>query len=296
MSQYDVNLFVNQYSMNVNLLMQQKVSRLEKAVTIGNHFGEKAEVINQFGTGKAVKITGRYKDIIPANTKNDQRWVYPTDYYYADWTSKLDQLRMVIDPKSGYVRVAVAALMREMDYVLINEGLNGTNRTGKDGLTTVTLPNSQVVPVTVGGGGQPTRFNVQKLLAAREILKSNEIEDDEELWVALSAKQETDLMNDPLYVSREYSSSLVLDNGRIKSYMGFNFLHSEQLPKDSNGYRINFVWAKTGLYLGKWEGLKVKIDQLLGKEDDPWQIKASMTIGATRTEEKKVVAILSSEA
>jgi hypothetical protein len=80
--------------------------------------------------------------------------------------------------------------------------------------------------------------------------------------------------------------------------MGFQFIHSERLAVQAATAtnRRCFAWVKSGLHLGIWNDLTVDVSQRKDKAGLPWQVYVYMTMGATRTQEKKVVEIVCSEA
>ena len=76
--------------------------------------------------------------------------------------------------------------------------------------------------------------------------------------------------------------------------MGFNFIDSQKLALSGTD-RTVFCWAKSGIVLGVWNDIEVKISERADKSYAN-QVYVKGTFGATRTQEKKVVAITCSEA
>ena len=92
--------FVQQYSTNVQLLLQQRGSRLRDCVTVGSYTGKAAKAVEQIGEVTAQARTSRHADTPLISTPHDARWVHPTDYEWADMIDDQDKLRMLIDPTS----------------------------------------------------------------------------------------------------------------------------------------------------------------------------------------------------
>jgi hypothetical protein len=61
---------------------------------------------------------------------------------------------------------------------------------------------------------------------------------------------------------------------------------------DGAGPRIRHcvAWCRSGLQFGSWKGLKTFVDRRPDK-NYIWQVYMKTTIGATRTQEKKLVQI-----
>jgi hypothetical protein len=119
MSQQITTQFVQQFSTNVQLLLQQKGSRLRGTIREGMHVGEQASPVDQIGSVAAIKRTTRYPDLTPMDTPADRRWVFPSDYDWNDMIDNIDKLRMIVDPQSAYVQNGVAAMGRAMDAEII---------------------------------------------------------------------------------------------------------------------------------------------------------------------------------
>jgi hypothetical protein len=119
MSQSVITHYVQQYTTNVQLLSQQKGSRLRNSVTTGQYTGKQGVPVDQFAPTVATKRTTRYPSLTPVETPTDRRWVFPADYDWNDLIDNIDKLRMLIDPMSSYVTNGTAAMSRAMDDEII---------------------------------------------------------------------------------------------------------------------------------------------------------------------------------
>lgn len=282
------------YTSNVALLLQQRQSRFRATVMEGSYTGKAAKAVEQIGAVAAQKRTTRHGDTPLIHTPHDARWVYPVHYEFADLIDDQDKLEMLIDPTSPYAVNAAMALNRGIDDEIIEAAL-GTSKTGENGSTSTAFDSNQVVAVGEGASGA-TGMNIAKLRAAKKKFIAAEVDlDVDPLYCALSAEQHDDLLNESQAISLDFNDRPVLVDGRIKSFMGFNFIQSERLATDGNSYRRNFAWAKSGLHLGVWNDVTGRVTE---RDDKSYatQVYAKMTVGATRTEEKKVVEIKCSEA
>lgn len=290
---------ISQYTTNLELGIQQKDSRFSKAVMHGMHMGKMAQVISTIGSVEMNKITGRLQPMVKSEAPFDSRWVKPADYDNTQYEDRLDRLRTIIDPKSKFVEVAVAALNRARDSEIIS-AIFGTALTGVEGTTNTpyvaTADNTVAANVRDDGVAGNTGLNVQKLIDVRRKFKELDIDlDYEEIWMAITAEQEANLLADAKVVNRDFNPQSVLVNGKLPGYMGINFIHSEKLPLDSAGIRKNPAWLKSGIYLGEWKEKEVDITQRKDMRGLPWQIYLLASFGATRTDEKKVVQVLNAE-
>ena len=287
--------FVQQYTTNVQLLLQQKGSKLRDAVTVGSYTGKAAKAIEQVGPVSAQKRTVRHGDTPLISTPADARWVFPVDYEWADLIDDQDKLRMLIDPTSSYAQNGAYALGRAMDDEII-AAFFGTSKTGENGSTnTVFDTSNQQVAVATGSTGA-TGLNISKLREAKRILMANEVDiDNDPLFVILTAQQHDDLLNEAQAISLDYNTRPVLVDGRITAFMGFNFIHTERLGVDGSNYRRVPAFAKSGMHMGMFNDISTMISERADK-GYATQVYVKGTFGATRTEEGKVVEILCSEA
>lgn len=307
--------FVQQYSTNVQMLLQQQGSRLRNAVQNLRFQGKAASMAEQFGSVSPVRNQSRHSDTPLISTPQDKRWVYPNDYDWADLIDNQDKLRMLIDPTSQYAMAGAWAMGRAMDDEVI-AGFFGSNNTGENGTSATGAlyaynSNSQSVAAATGASSA-TGLNIAKLRAAKKKLLEAEVDvDNDQLFCVISAKQHDDLLNEAQAVSLEYNSKPVLVDGKITSFMGFNFIHSERIPgaanfntainplvtsADSDGsYSAGARWmvpvfAKSGMALGIWNDVQTSIDRRADKRNS-YQVYVTGTFGAARMEEKKCVII-----
>jgi hypothetical protein len=283
--------FVQQYTTNVGLLLQQRGSKLRDTVSVGSYSGKAAKAVEQIGSVTAQPRTSRHGDTPLISTPHDARWVFPTDYEWADLIDDQDKLRMLIDPTSPYAINGAYALGRAMDNLIISAAL-GTSKTGENGTTNTSFATA-TQQVTVGG--TPVGLTVAKLRSAKKILLSNEVDVEvDPLYIAVTAKQLDDLLGTTEVTSSDYNSVKALVQGQVDTFMGFKFIHTELLGVNGSSHRRVVAWAKSGLHLGMWNDINSKIDQRADKSYAT-QVYVKGTFGATRTEEKKVVEILCAE-
>jgi hypothetical protein len=285
--------FVQQYTTNVQLLLQQKGSKLRNTVTVGSYTGKAAKAIEQVGPVTAQKRTIRHGDTPLISTPADARWVFPVDYEWADLIDDQDKLRMLIDPTSSYSQNGAYALGRAMDDEIIS-AFFADAKTGENGSTTTVFGADQDVVVATGSTGA-TGLNISKLREAKKILMQNEVDiDNDPLFCIITAQQHDDLLNEAQAISLDYNTRPVLVDGKITAFMGFNFVHTERLPLNSSSQRRVPAFAKSGMHLGMFNDINTMISERADK-GYATQVYVKGTFGATRTEEGKVVEIVCAE-
>jgi hypothetical protein len=285
--------FVQQYTSNVQLLLQQKGSKLRNCVTVGSYTGKAAKAIEQVGPVTAQKRTIRHGDTPLISTPANARWVFPTDYEWADLIDDQDKLRMLIDPTSSYSQNGAYALGRAMDDEII-EAFFATAKTGENGSDNTAFGAGQDVVVATGSTGA-TGLNISKLREAKKILMQNEVDiDNDPLFCIITAQQHDDLLNEAQAISLDYNTRPVLVDGKITAFMGFNFIHTERMPLNNSNQRRVAAFAKSGMHLGMFNDINTMISERADK-GYATQVYVKGTFGATRTEEGKVVEIVCAE-
>lgn len=291
------SVYAVQYGTNISLLLQQKGSKLRGAVQTGSYMGKQSEVVTQYGATSARAVSTRYQPIVPVNTPNNRRWVFPEDYDWADLIDNFDKLRLLADPQSAYSQNGLYAMGRAIDDVIIS-GIFGANKTGEAGGTTTNFDTgNQQIAVNYAAAGD-VGLTVDKLREARRILMENEVDlDAEPAYCAISAEQHDDLLGQLQVTNADFNTDApVLQDGKVTRFLGINFIHTERLPVSSGTtHRRCPVWVPSGVHLGMWNDIASNVTQRRDLSSHPYQVYLMGTFGATRTEEKKVVDILCAE-
>lgn len=293
MSQFVTTHYVQQYTTNVQLLSQQKGSRLRMSVTTGQYKGKQGVPVDQFAPTVANKRTTRYPALTPADITADRRWVFPSDYDWNDLIDNIDKLRLLIDPQSAYVQSGTAAMNRAMDDEII-AAFFGTAKTGVDGGTSTTFPSGQQVSASEGASAA-TGMNVEKLKAGIQILLANEAWDPssgERISCVISAKQNRNLMDEIQVINADYNGEKpVVNDGFVMSWGKVDFIHSERLPTNGSSQTRVPMYVKDGMHLGMWQDISADVSQRKDLAGLPYQVYLYGTFGGTRLEEKKVVEL-----
>ena len=283
-----------QYASNVELLLQQQQSRLRTAVRSNSYTGKAAQPVQQIGS-VTLSDWVREGDTPILNTPHDVRWLEPVTKHGAQLIDRHDFLRTIADFRSPYVENGAAAANRACDQIIIDAAF-GSSKTGEDKGTTVvwdtfTTANPTHIIDSAGANG----MTVSKLRAAKKALMKAEVDiDNEELFVVMTGAQHDDLLGETLAASADYNTTPVLVDGRIRSFMGFNFITTELLPFNGSSDRRCMAFARSGLALGIFGDVTGRVDERTDKSYAT-QVYTSITVGATRVEEKKLVEIVCDE-
>ena len=285
--------YVIQYSTNINLLLQEKGSKLRPYVTEGSYVGKQASPVDQFGAIEMQSVTSRFAAMGRVDAAVDRRWVFPSDYDLPQLIDTFDKLRLLTDPESTYVQNAVFAAGRQMDRLILL-ATTGTAKTGEAGGTSTSFTAGNEVDVATGGSN--SRLNVAKLLALQELMLANAVDFmNEEVVIPLTAKDNSALLNEIQIISSDFNGGdrPVLKDGRVQRFLGMTFVYcqlTETVLAGTNEVTIP-AWVKSGMHLGIWNDVTTSISKRNDLQGEPWQAYVYMTAGATRLEENKVYAM-----
>lgn len=280
--------FVKQFGSTLNMLSQQKGSRLTNAVRVETGaFGEE-EYFDQYGDDTASVKVSRNVDVEYAADEYLRRRVSFQDIFWAKLIDKEDKLAMLIDPTSGLMQAGAWAIGRKIDDLIIS-AFSGTAYTGKAGGTSTTFTEGRngtlSNQIATGSAG----LTITKLISAKQLLDEADVDPDEERFIAVTAEQVSDLLKTTEVKSVDYNSVKALVEGKVDTFMGFKFIRTERLTKSSTT-RTCLAWAKSGILLARRNEMIAKLDVIPTKHYAT-QAYASISVGATRMEEEKCVEI-----
>lgn len=285
--------YVMQFGTNVNLKLQQKGSKLRGTVTEGMYVGKQASPVDQFGAVEAQRVTSRFAPMGRVDAPTDRRWVFPVDYDLPQLIDSFDKLRLLTDPESTYVTNGMFAMGRKMDYEILTAS-TGTAKTGEQGATSTSFTAGNEVDVAVGGAN--SKLNVAKLKELKRLMMANHIDFEvEEATVVITAADHDSLLNEIQVISSDFAGTdrPVLRDGKVTSFLGFQFKHcelAETVLAGTNEVTLP-AWVKSGMHLGVWQDVKPSISRRNDLQGEPYQAYLIGTFGATRLEENKVYAI-----
>lgn len=285
------------FSTNISLKLQQMGSMLRGTVTEGSYEGKSASPVNQYAQVAMNRVSSRFAPMQRVDAVPDRRWVSPTDYDLPQLIDTFDKLKTLLDPESSYVQNAVFAAGREIDIVILQATIAAA-ATGEQGAGSTAFNSNNTVTVSIGETN--SRLNVPKLLAVKEKMRANFVDfDRDEIYLPLTAKDESNMLAQVQVVSKDFNESdkPVLQEGRLRRFLGINFVYCEQAEAtmvSAGNNRIDIpVWAKSGMHLGIWNDITTDISRRNDLQGLPWQAYVYLSCGATRLEENKVYTIQS---
>ena len=286
-------LYEQKYNTAFELLAQQMDKRLPMAFINGNYRGSKgARVINQVGPITPRQLTTRNEPVIITDAPYDARWDYPIFFDETLLFNQLDDLQTNADPRSSLVQDAMAGFFRAMDLECIR-AFDETSHTGETGTDTTAFPAGNIVAVNQGATAN-TGLTVAKLREARRLLRVAEVDImAEQPYIVVGGTQEDNLLAEVPVTNALYNRDApVLQDGKITRFMGFEFIHSEQLGTNVSGYTKCFAWVRSGMHFGTWQDPTTTVSKAYERRGQPWQAYVLGGWGATRVQEKKVIEIL----
>jgi hypothetical protein len=304
-----VPLYTTQFSTNLELLLQQKGSKLRGKVREGFHVGKQASPINQLGAVVLRAPKGRFSPLDHEDNSYVRRWVFPQAGDLPQLVDTFDELQTIVDPKSALVEAAANAVGRAWDDNIIYNAF-ATAQLGQDAslMTSETFNTADTTAATPGfriadnfAASSSTGMTVAKLIEAKRVFEHyhNDLDSDS-LTLVMGSKQASDMLNQVQFVSTEFNDKPVLVDGRVTRFMGFDIVISERLATvtsaDTSATCRNCIaFVKSGLYLGIWKDMENRIDQRVDLTGIPWQVYTMAMYGSTRLQPGKVLSILSND-
>lgn len=282
-------VFVKQFSDNIQLLSQQKGSKLRNAVMVKTGIVGEDWYIDQLDSTTARTKTTRNSDVEYSDSTWGRRVISPVTLYDAKLIDNEDKLKMLADPTSPEAQNIGYAIGRGVDDLIITAAF-GTAYYGKAGGSSESFTSDNQVAVAASG------LTIDKLIAAKKILDNYDVDPDEPRFIAVTGNQLADLLKTTEIKSSDYNTVKALVQGQIDTFVGFKFIivSTSLLDTDDDSYRRVIAWAKNGLGLGVSRDMTNRIDEMPGKHYAT-QVYASINCGATRVDMEKVVEIKCSE-
>lgn len=285
--------FVSQFSTNIELLLQQKGSKLRDNVRTGTHEGKQASPVNQFGAITAQAPAGRFAPKNRTDAPAARRWVFPQDKEIDQLLDNFDMLKLIEDPKGAYAENAAHAIGRSYDDAIIDAAL-GTANTGETGSGTEAFDAAFTVANDFGAASA-VGLTVAKLIEAKRLMRGQEVDiENDPLTLIISENQEADLLNQTEVVSTDFNAKPVLVDGKLTRFLDFQIIVSTRLDL-ATADRSCIAFARSGMYLGLWQDMETRVSIRNDLSSEPWDLYSNATFGATRLEQGKVIEILADE-
>lgn len=282
------------YRDDVIALAQQKESRLINTVRDDpDELNGKAGYFDRMAAVEANEVTGTLQDINLSDVPLSRRRILIRDF---DWYGALDRSdkRRIKQGKNlpqKYVNNAVRAMNRKKDDLIIAAATGNAFGVDKDDAATpIALPGTQIVGVDIGGAG--SGLNKAKILAAKEIIDGSDVDEEEERFAVVTAKQVTNLLNITEATSSDFATVKALVEGKISHWLGFTWIRSQRLTNDAaNADRQCLFYTGTAMGYAKGEEIDTDISPRLDKRGHPVQASVMFSSDATRIEDEKLTVV-----
>ena len=288
------NHFVTQYTTNVAHLLQIQGGKMRALVGEDTHEGESAVPVDQYGSVEMQEVTTRFGPMPRVDAATDRRWVYPTDYNLPQMVDTFDKLRLMVDPQGPLAQAAIKAAGRKIDTI-IADAFYADAKTGKAGGTTTSFDTTNHRVDAAVGAASDTGLNVDKILRAIRLMEDNDVDTEMEMpCMMITPQQHEDLKRQTQVINSDYftdnAKPVFAGDGRIKEFAGVKIVVSRLTPSNAS-YRLVPMWVKSGMHLGTWSDVKARVDPRPDIEGVPYQLSTTLTMGATRIEEGRVIQI-----
>jgi hypothetical protein len=275
--------YVDHFSARIQMLSEQRTSRLRSAVAMEPDVTGESFTVERLGSVDATQITTLHGDTPLTSTPHTRRWGYIKDYDVADLIDKASRAKMLIVPDNSYEIKHAGAMGRGIDDEVIAAFGSAVNE-GKSGSTSTAFPAGQ--KVVAGGVG----LTIQKLIDAKEILDGNEVDEFHPRFAVVTSTQVSDLLEDDKISNNDYNTVKALVRGEVDTFMGFKFVRSERLLVDGSSDRLCYFYAKPAIRLAiqKEPGTEVnsRPDKRNAKQLYTWG-----SWGAVRAEDEMIVEV-----
>ena len=303
--------FVKQYGSTLDMLLELKGGQFEGKTLTDSITGEE-KYFDQLGSVFASEVIDRYGDSPEADINHERRRVIATPYDVGLMLDRFDKVQMLVDPESEYVQRMASALNRKKTIECL-KGLLGTAYSGKGGGTANEIDFTYAVGSAVGAAGA-TGMNVAKLRAARQLLLEANVDLDDPMnkaYIAMGPQEQMELLASEEVTSADYNTIKALVNGEVNTFMGFDFVFSNQIPyinTAGTAYNLDFnasdepvdtdttdvvgcfAWVKSAVRAVTNPDLSTDIERR-GDKRFNWYAYSCLRTGTVRMEDRKVVPI-----
>lgn len=289
--------FVKTFEANSIYLAQQRYSKFRSRVTEktpGPTDKHSFRTVTKRGAVNDRANVGLNAGKRPATVFEDtvygERVVTSTSHDTADSFSKPDLNRMLEDTSSILYTQMTAQMARKFDSVLVAamyaqalDSNAGTYDFGASG----TSP-------TTGDGANP--ISLPLVLQMLEAFNLDDVDPDEEKFIAVSPKAVTALLQEQKYTSTDYANAHALMAGKlIENWCGFTWVMSNLLTGEAAGEKYYPAWTRDAMGLLVLEDITFESGKSpMNKFDTIVMLRADF--GAVRIQDEKVKRLRCSEA
>jgi len=284
------------FASQVDLAVQQTASKLRNLVTNVSFTGERQGYTFHNLRDATEVATNSRKQSTPDNDYSLERYfLVKTLHELVETGDERDEefFANVMVQGSPQMQNFIAGINRAIDSKIITQAL-GNRLIGELGATTDALPAGQSIAIDYvpSGSAVTSGLTVDKIRQAGYLLDAQDVPEDGRVLV-ISAKAKQNLLATTEATSSDFMTVKALVSGMTDEFYGFKVVMSNLLPISSTT-RSCLAFHKSGIKLAV-DPVKAYMDTRFDKRHAP-QVRVTANIGASRTENEKVVKILTSEA
>ena len=275
--------------------LQQMDSRLLASVTRADFTGKKKS-FNLINDSEAQDVLTRKGDTPDGEFDGSKYWLTQRPKEKVTVFDEFDKhfLGSIVLPSSDEVQSHAMAFNRAIDDVIIT-AFDADRYIGEDGTTPNQFDGNFSLASTYveNGTSAASGLTIGKLRRAKYLMDVAEVPNSDRMIVC-GAQQVQDLLRTTEVTNEDYSSVKALVSGQLDTFLGFKFLSSQRLPRNtSTDIRSVFAFHKSAIKFAMSDR-KVQMD-ILPTRRHALQIRSTMMLGAVRTENEKVVRIYCDE-
>jgi hypothetical protein len=207
-----------------------------------------------------------------------------------DFIDEEDLQRQMVNPQSAMLQNFIKAANRKKDQIIINGLLGSAKSVDKNGaLTDVAFDTTQLI----ADGSKD--LTTKKLKEAIKMFEDNDVDlATEVVYCVLSTQSYRYLLGQTEFINKDYKLGVnaEMKYNKAEEFYGIKFLrfNSSYLPAGANtNTKRAFLYVKRAGLFAKHQEIKVLAEKNVTKQNI--QLSAKASYGATRMEEKLVVAI-----
>lgn len=233
---------VKQYGATVYHTAQQKGSKYQTYCRPETIKGE-SKYLDVLGPTEAQDRNSRNPDTPNVQMNHARRLITMSPKDWGTMIDDMDKARMINDPKSPYMMAAVNAFGRKKDDMFLKSFIAPVME-DKDGGTSVAFPNAQKIAAV--SGGAISKLNLEALRIASLTFNNLDLDPDEQRFMSCRPADIYNLLSDDKLTNADYNVVKALVEGKVDTFMGFKFIMSNRLLKQS--------WGKYNLTTGLYDG------------------------------------------
>jgi hypothetical protein len=279
--------FVLAFSRNVHHLGQQQESRLFKTARVKYDTADKWHWERLASANMAAKAS-RLAATPVLNIAHSKRVATGSTFSWGEALDHNDASKILIDPRSEYVKAGASAYGRQIDSILTAAAVASAATGVNGGGAGAALPAGQQIGGTGGATGAGQKLTVAGLRKAKLLMDQAEVSDKR--WFITNAKGLQDLLAVTEVVSSDYNTVRALVMGELNTFLGFEFIRTELIQTNTGNRKWHLAIADGAL------GLGISQDRMARVAEDPaasfaLRVYMETTMGAVRIEDAGIVAL-----